>query len=227
MNETVVWHFAGKTLRDGSPLPAAGTCFDDPRDKNGDAGPVKPCVRGYHGSRRLIDALSYAPGTMLALRSLSGSVLPHGDPEDKLCASHCRMATGYVDVREVLVRFARHCALTALRVYAADALDAAGLHTHASSLRTLHDDCDLNAASDAASAASAASYAARAASYAASYAARVASYAASYAASDAASAASAASYAASYAARAASDAASADLNAWLEREVRSFTGWTV
>ena len=187
MKSIKVWHFADKTLRDGTALPKRGDKL--PRI----AKPV-PCERGYHGSVRLIDALKYAPGNSLAVRLLSVVIKPHGDPIDKYCASDCTMETDYIDVRPVLVEFARYAALKAIREYAPKALRATGnpdLIAWADKLAAFKDDCDLRAASDAAS------YAARdAASYAASYAARYASYA-----SDA------------------SDAASEEFNAWLESRI--------
>ena len=103
------------------------------------------------------------------------------------------METGYIDVRQVLVEFARFAALKALRDYAPKALRATGnpeLITWADKLAAFKDDCDLNAARDAA---------------------RDASYAASYAGD----AASDASYAASYA----RDAASKEFNAWFESRI--------
>ena len=143
MNSIIVFHFAGKTLRDGSKHPEPGTTL--PHIDN----PI-PCERGYHGSEDIIDALTYAPGNYLCKRELFGTVIEHGDPVDKHCASDALQLTPYVDVSDVLVRFARYCALTALRVDAANALRKAGLIEHANSLSTLQDDCDMNSARDAA-----------------------------------------------------------------------------
>ena len=149
MNSIQVFHFATKTLRDGSKHPEPGTTLphiDNP----------KACSRGYHGSVDILDALQYAPGQYLCKRELFGTVIAHGDPVDKHCASDALQLTPYVDVSEVLIRFARYCALTALRVDAANALRKAGLIEHANRLATLHDDCDMNAAGEAAWAARAA-----------------------------------------------------------------------
>ena len=205
MKSINVWHFADKTLRDGTALPKRGDKL--PRI----AKPV-PCERGYHGSERLIDALRYAPGSSLAVRLLSGTIESHGDPVDKHCASDCTMETGYIDVQPVLIEFARFAALKAIREYAPKALRATGnpdLITWADKLAAFKDDCDLNAASYAAS------YAARYASYADSYAASYASYVASYVARDASNAARYASYADSYA----SNADSYEFSAWLESRI--------
>ena len=144
MNSIQVWHFAAKTLRDGSPHPEPGTTLphiDNP----------KACNRGYHGSEDILDALQYAHGPYICKRELFGTVIAHDN--DKHCASDALQLTPYVDVTDVLVRFARYCALTALRVDAANALRKAGFIEHANSLSTLHDDCDMNAAEAAARAA--------------------------------------------------------------------------
>ena len=140
MKPLTVWHFAGSTLRDGKPLPNAGTRL--PRVEK----PV-PCERGYHGSVRLLDALRYAPGTLLAQCDLRGTIIANGNPVvDKHVASVRVYLTDYVDVRAVLVAWSRRVALHAIRVTAADALDAAGVTEHARKLRALPDDVDLLAA---------------------------------------------------------------------------------
>ena len=141
-----VWHFAGATLRDRSPLPEPG--FIAPEIAN----PV-PCKRGYHGSKSIYDALQYAAGPNLCQRELDSDALTHGNPVDKLCASMFMQLTPYTDVSDLLVRFARHCALLALRVDAPKALRSVGLNKHADRLAELPDDCDMLAAGDAARAA--------------------------------------------------------------------------
>jgi xylose isomerase len=73
-----------------------------------------------------------------------------------------RYITGW---HNVLVEWPRRVALHAIRVTAADALDAAGLKNEAEKLRALKDDCDMSAAYAAADAAARA--AARAAASAA------------------------------------------------------------
>lgn len=103
----VGWHFAAKTLRDGSPLPREGSVLKH-------KGPVVPCKSGYHASVRAIDALSYAPGTMVARVELRGTVVPHGKPVDKYAASERKTLTRYVDATRVLHEFACWCATRAL-----------------------------------------------------------------------------------------------------------------
>ena len=189
----IVFHFAADKLRDGSPLPQAGDILPHIAD------PI-PCERGWHGSVSILDALSYTPGFNLCQRELFGTVIAHGSPVDKHCASDGMQLTPYVDVSDVLKDFLRRIVLRAVRIHAPAALRACNvpaLTTWADKLANLPDDVSLDAARDAARDASRAASAASAASYAASYASR------------AASAASAASYAASYASRAANYAACA------------------
>jgi len=104
-SSVVCWHFAGKTLRDGKPLPKKGTVLVH-------EGEVEPCASGYHGSIWALDALCYAPGPFVARRELSGTIVPH--QKDKHAASICTMLTGYVDATNTLHRFACWCATKAL-----------------------------------------------------------------------------------------------------------------
>ena len=53
---TRAWHFVGKKLRDGRPIPADGV-------KLRHTGPVVMCKSGLHASLHPFDALKYAPAT--------------------------------------------------------------------------------------------------------------------------------------------------------------------
>lgn len=99
----VMWHFASTTLRDGSPLPRAGEISETIED-------IEPCVRGWHASRRVLDALPYAPGNWLAQVTLHGMTMEHGNPPDKVVGQRRCNVTDYVDVEDVLREFARQCA---------------------------------------------------------------------------------------------------------------------
>ena len=107
MDAVTGWHFAGKTLRDGRPLPRKG----DTLKHDGD---VVPCKSGLHASKRAIDALQYFPGPMMAQVRLSGTIVPHGNPVDKYAASERENLTDYVDATRVLHEFACWCATQAL-----------------------------------------------------------------------------------------------------------------
>ncbi len=73
-------------------------------------GPLLMCDRGLHASRRVLDALFYAPGPIACRVLLSGKILE--DP-DKLCASK-RKCLWMVDATRVLHEFACWCAEQAL-----------------------------------------------------------------------------------------------------------------
>ena len=145
-DELKVWHFAGKTLRDGAPLTPKGETISV-------KGPIIPCSHGLHGSVRAIDALVYAPGLMVARCTLHGDIKSHGNPADKHAARSRTCDSGYVNVRSVVVEFTRLCALQATRVYAANALMIAGLGDEANMLATLQDGSTAEEIADAARAA--------------------------------------------------------------------------
>lgn len=105
------WHFASDTLRDGTPLPRMGQQLPFIAD------PI-PCRRGYHASVRAIDALRYAPGSYVARVRLSGAMVEHGDPPDKICAEYRCNVTSYADCAIVLREFARMCALDVAHLWA-------------------------------------------------------------------------------------------------------------
>ena len=141
-----VWHFAGKTLRDGRPLPRRGDVLKHD-------GPVVPCESGLHGSERAIDALGYAPGPLVALCELGGEVVAHGS--DKHAASERHYLTGYVDATRVLHEFACWCATQALNGVEArggkvDPRSRAAIATKLAWLDGKAADADMAAAWDAA-----------------------------------------------------------------------------
>ena len=141
---TLVWHFSLQAMP-GSALPVAGQRLHTIDNPVADG-------RGWGGSIYPLDALNYArlvyTGCHVAIRELSGTLRSNGI---QYFASDCTMVTGYVDVRDVLVRFARYCALDALRVQASIMLRLLpSLTAHADRLASLTDDCDLRKASNAA-----------------------------------------------------------------------------
>ena len=223
---TLAWHF----------LPDDGMTADygKRRTKVGPgtilrvAGPVKCCEDGLHGAERLIDALKYAPGSLLERTRHSGEI---DRQDDKICST-IRETLWMLDAEWYLHEFACRAAEKAIEWSGAepDPRSVAAIECKRAWLAGSADDEDLAAARDAGwsaassaawsadwSAASSAAWSAAwsaassaawsAAWFAASSAARDASRDASrYAAWDAAS--SAASSAARY-------AASSELNAIL------------
>ena len=72
---------------------------------------VLPCVYGLHASARVIDALAYAPGSVLSFVRLDGTIV---DAEDKWAASE-RTPLIMRDVSSVLHHFACDVAERALK----------------------------------------------------------------------------------------------------------------
>ena len=62
-------------------------------------GEITPCENGLHASKRLVDALFYAPGPMLWLVELGGDVV---EKEDKVAASKRTYVEGPLHIKEVL-----------------------------------------------------------------------------------------------------------------------------
>jgi len=78
-------------------------------------GKLKVCKNGLHGSERLIDALSYAPGPVIWEVELSGEIVT--DDGTKHCARNRTYLRGGIDISEVLRRFSRRVALDVARYW--------------------------------------------------------------------------------------------------------------
>ena len=99
----LAWHFTdGMKLRDGQPLVVGQTYRH--------SGPLVMCESGLHGSKLLLDALHYAPGSTLSRVELSGDFLRD---RDKLVASR-RKVLWTLDAERVLHEFGVWCAYGAL-----------------------------------------------------------------------------------------------------------------
>ena len=106
MNKILAWHWTnGRKLRDGT-LLRVGRVYRLPEGQQ-----PRMCDVGYHGSRRIIDALGYAPGAMLSRVELRGQII---EDTDKLCASE-RKVLWVLDCERLLHEFACACAERALR----------------------------------------------------------------------------------------------------------------
>ena len=115
------WHFVGKTLRDGSPVPRDGVWLKH-------KGPLVLCSSGLHWSRDPFDALSYAPGPILCEVEVRGGWIGGGDTgelprwvdpiynNDKGVAPQRRILRR-MDATELLRFFARHCVLSVIHLY--------------------------------------------------------------------------------------------------------------
>ncbi|RWG33993.1 hypothetical protein [Mesorhizobium sp.] len=186
MSEIAAWHFTGKTLRDGRPIPADGEWLihDGPE--------VVMCETGLHASRRIIDALQYAPGPTVCRVTCRRIV--DENKNDKLVCWERRIDWRIENSDELLRSFARKAALSVIHLWDAPAIVKQYLETGDESIR----DAAWAAARDAAWAA--ARDAARDAAWAAAW---DAAWAAAWAAArDAAwAAARAAAWAAAWAAK--------------------------
>ena len=137
-------------------------------------GEIIACANGLHASKKIIDALNYAPGPIIWGVELSGTIVKK---EDKLCASERTYISGGVDCSDILAKWARLCALDVIDKWDAPQVAIDFLRTGDEKLRS--------AAHHAAK--SAANYAAWSANYAAKSAAEsAANYAAESAAESAA-----------------------------------------
>jgi hypothetical protein len=76
-------------------------------------GELELCGNGLHASKRLIDALMYASGSILYRVELGGQIL-HGS--DKSCATE-RTYLARVDCDDILRTFARSCALDVIHLW--------------------------------------------------------------------------------------------------------------
>ena len=78
-------------------------------------GALKLCENGLHASARALDALVYAPGSIVCLVELSGEILEGSEGSDKVCA-RSRRVLAMADATETLHLFACWCAEKALCV---------------------------------------------------------------------------------------------------------------
>ena len=136
----LAWHFVGETLRDGRPVPPDGEWLEH-------TGELVMCDAGLHASRRLLDALKYAPGVTLCRVRVDGRIIEESD--DKLVASR-RKIIWRIDAERVLRAFARWCAVQVLDQWAAPEVVVMFLLTGDESLRAKARDAAWDAAGDTA-----------------------------------------------------------------------------
>jgi hypothetical protein len=187
----IAYHFTGKTLHDGRPIPAIG-------DTLRHEGKLIICEQGLHWSRQPFDALKYAPGPYLHRVRVGGQIVEQDDKG----ASTERTILATIDATHLMRRFAADQALSVAHLW--------NMPEVVREYLTTLDERKLDAAVAAEAADWAAAWAAaRAAAWAAARAAEAAAEAADWAAADAAVAAwyAAARAAAAWVARAAGEAA--------------------
>ena len=106
------WHFIRRyengidRLRDGSEAPPDGVWLEY-------SGPLVMCKSGLHFSRHPFDALNYAPGVILCLVAVGGTIIEGGDKG--VCSR--RKIIARKDATEGLRYFARMQALSVIHLY--------------------------------------------------------------------------------------------------------------
>ena len=104
--QLLAWHFVGddRRLRDGRDLVVGEWLRHD--------GKLEMCASGLHASKRAIDALQYAPGSIITLCEIGGEIIRD---TDKLVAS-ARRPLFALNIEQELMEFARVCALDMLHL---------------------------------------------------------------------------------------------------------------
>ena len=100
------YHFVGKTLRDGSPIPPNGKWLSV-------EGPLIMCERGLHWSLHPFDALQYAPSETLCLVEVDGDIQEQADKG----VSRRRKIIARFDATDLLRDQARKSALSVIHLW--------------------------------------------------------------------------------------------------------------
>ena len=118
------YHFTGKTLRDGRPIPPIGEWLVHD-------GPVLMCGSGLHASKTAAQALKYAPGELLHRVNLSGDLKHDTDKS----IGRKRKIIASIDATELLREFSRRVALDVVHLWDAPPVVVEYLKTGNESLR--------------------------------------------------------------------------------------------
>lgn len=106
MSKDYAYHFVGKSLRDGTPVPANGVLLKH-------SGKLQLCNSGFHASYKVWQALNYAPGNTLCRVHCGGDLI---EREDKLVCTE-RTIIARIDAEALLFDFARSCARDVLHLW--------------------------------------------------------------------------------------------------------------
>ena len=128
----LAWHFLRDNgeLRDGTKPPPDGEWLSVDGD-------IRACSWGLHASERILDALGFAPGSVICRVEVRGDIREHGRPPDKLVARERRILWR-LDAEiggRVLREFARWAALQVIDLWDAPAVVREYLETGDESLR--------------------------------------------------------------------------------------------
>lgn len=105
------WHFVRKNRRLGfgdGRIVKSGRIYRVPTDR-----PLELCSYGLHGSKRLLDALLFAPGPVLCRVELVGERIDYHDTS----VAYARRVEWMMDATDILRRFARLCALDVIHLW--------------------------------------------------------------------------------------------------------------
>jgi hypothetical protein len=103
--KVLAWHFTdGMKLRDGQPLKVGKTYKH--------TGELEMCVKGYHASIDIVDALSYAPGFTVSMVECGGK-MERG--ADKLVCTE-RKALWCVDAKKIILAWSIRVATDAVKM---------------------------------------------------------------------------------------------------------------
>ena len=137
------WHFCAMNDR-GRPVMRDGTLVEIGKRYEID-GEIELCERGYHGSLRALDALSYAPGPWVSKRPLEGVIAD----DDKVVGRAFVQQPG-IDATEILAKFARLCALDVIHLWNAPGVVTRYIKTGDENIRAAARDAAGDAVRDAA-----------------------------------------------------------------------------
>jgi len=109
MTYVKAWHFCADKLRDGRPIPPDGEwlVYEGPE--------VVMCQTGLHASRRIIDAIQYAPGSTVC--SVSCNRIVEEEKNDKLVCWERRIDWRIENADDILREFARKVALSVIDLW--------------------------------------------------------------------------------------------------------------
>lgn len=102
----LAWHFVGDRLRNGDPVPPDGEWLQF-------GGPLVLCKSGLHASRKLVDALNYAPGNTICRVRCEGRIV---EEDDKLVCAR-RKILWRINDADVLWAFSRWSALQVVELW--------------------------------------------------------------------------------------------------------------
>ena len=100
-------------------------------------GEIVPCQHGLHFSKKILDALKYAPGPIIYRVEGSGVIIPHGNPVDKYACSVRTYIAGGFSAEKILRKFACLCALDVIDLWDAPDIVVQYLQTQDEAIREI------------------------------------------------------------------------------------------